>query len=156
LLALRLPGFDFARISASREPKARQTAMLVASVLDVPVAVRAGLHEHDRDGLFVDDRLEFERLVRAVFERPGEPVFGNETGSQALTRFEAAVDAVLSEAPGRDSCIVAHGTVISLYVAAKCGVDGFALWQKLGLPSYVVLETPSMKLLDVVAELGHM
>jgi hypothetical protein len=46
-----------------------------------------------------------------------------------------------------------HGTMISLLVANKCGVDGFGLWKQLGLPSFVVVDLPAWDLATVVAEM---
>ena len=46
--------------------------------------------------------------------------------------------------------VVAHGTVISLYVAPKVGSDPYALWKRLNTPSYVVMTLPDFQLVDVV------
>src|SRR5437588_121956 len=46
--------------------------------------------------------------------------------------------------------VVAHGTVITLLVAGWCGVEPFPLWERLGLPSYVVLELPERRIVEVV------
>jgi len=48
-----------------------------------------------------------------------------------------------------DVIVVSHGTVISLYVAAHAGVDGLALWKRLGLPSFVVLDRANLALVRV-------
>jgi broad specificity phosphatase PhoE len=39
--------------------------------------------------------------------------------------------------------IVAHGTVISLFVASLTGISAFSLWAELGLPSFVVVDMQS-------------
>ncbi|CAN5257619.1 hypothetical protein BH18CHL2_BH18CHL2_01900 [soil metagenome] len=68
---------------------------------------------------------------------------------RAGDRFAAAVDALDSEG---DRIIVAHGTVIALYVSRVAGIDPYSLWQSLGLPSYVVLSqgTPSVEIVTTV------
>jgi hypothetical protein len=45
---------------------------------------------------------------------------------------------------------VAHGTLISLYVARAAGVEPVPLWQRLGLPAFVVLALPARSLVAVV------
>ena len=45
---------------------------------------------------------------------------------------------------------MAHGTEISLYVAAKTGNSAADLWRRLGLPSFVVLDRPGLDLVRVV------
>src|SRR5689334_5800556 len=50
-LAEALRPHALAAIVASEEPKARETAELVAAQLDVPVETAPGLHEHDRSNV---------------------------------------------------------------------------------------------------------
>ncbi|HXH22188.1 MAG TPA: histidine phosphatase family protein [Dehalococcoidia bacterium] len=145
--ALRL--FGLARLYASSEPKASQTAALVAERLGVPWEARGGLEEHHRDHEPFLPEEEFQERVAALFARPSERVFGDESADEARARFAAAVEALVAD---DDVGIVAHGTVISLLVAAKSGLDAFSLWRRLGLPSYVVLETPSWRVVEVVEE----
>ena len=51
---------------------------------------------------------------------------------------------------GESVVTVTHGTVISLFVAERAGVDPYNLWRQLDLPSYVVLSVPELKLIEVV------
>ena len=150
--ALRPMGLE--RIFSSREAKAVQTAAFAGERLGLGFEVREGLHEHDREREPFASPEDFEVKVRELFRRPSERVFRSESAQEALARFSSAIDAVISEASGADIAVVAHGTVISLFVASKCGVDGFELWQRLGLPSYVVLETPGWRLVEVVEEVA--
>ena len=84
---------------------------------------------------------------------PDQLVFGEETAAQARQRFGDAVAGVLAEHTEQNVVIVAHGTVIALYAAAAAGVDGYALWRRLGLPSWVVLERPGGEIVTVVESL---
>jgi broad specificity phosphatase PhoE len=187
-LAEELRPLGLTHLHASREPKASQTAALIAERLGIPWEARDGLEEHHRDHEPFLAEADFRAKVAAFFARPNERVFGEETATEALTRFEdaitglwqAAADTALTHPaadnraaaenrpevlegrsgaggagfPAReDIAIVAHGTVISLLVASKCHIDAFDLWRRLGLPSYVVLETPSWRLVEVVEEL---
>lgn len=139
LLAEKLGPYNPDFVVSSEEPKAAETARLVAEHLGVGSSVRPGLHEHDRTGApFLGDD-EFYRTVKRFFRNPGELVWGNETADQAVERFEVAVRRVLEERGEEALAIVAHGTVISLFVARHNGIDAYALWRDLGLPSFCVL-----------------
>jgi len=137
-------------IVASTEPKAAETAELVAGALRKPWHIAAGLHEHERSDVGWIDREQFEAQVAEFFRRPGALVFGSETADQTHERFAAAIAALTAMHPGRSLAVVAHGTVISLFVARSAGAEPFALWSRLGLPSFVVLSVPNMDLVTVV------
>jgi broad specificity phosphatase PhoE len=49
--------------------------------------------------------------------------------------------------PNETVVIVAHGTVISLFVSRLIGISDFLLWNELGLPSFVVIDTESNALI---------
>jgi len=51
--------------------------------------------------------------------------------------------------PDQTVLVVAHGTVISLFVSWLTGEDGYLLWDKLGLPSFLVLDVKSKALLKI-------
>jgi broad specificity phosphatase PhoE len=89
----------------------------------------------------------------SIFAHPDRRVLGIESANDALRRFSSAVAEELARSEARNLVIVTHGTVISLFVAAHNSVDGFELWKKLQCPSLVVLEVPSLSLIEVVAEL---
>jgi broad specificity phosphatase PhoE len=46
--------------------------------------------------------------------------------------------------------VVTHGTVISLFVSRRAGLDGFPLWQNLDLPALVVLRLPGFRCVNLV------
>lgn len=75
----------------------------------------------------------------ASFARPTEQVFGAESARDALIRFTAEVEGLLSEADGTVA-VISHGRVMSLYVASCARLDAFEVWQRLTLPSLVVLD----------------
>lgn len=137
-------------VVSSIEPKARETAEIIASKLGLEFHVVDGLREHDRSQSPYYSKVEFQNLVREFFEKPSELIFGNETASAVLERFYRAVDVVLNSYSDKNTIIVAHGTVISLYVSWLTGCDGFNLWRELGLPSFVVLDIQSRTLHEIV------
>jgi broad specificity phosphatase PhoE len=145
-LTERLRAFRPRSIVSSVEAKAAETASLVAAGLGLSVDLVPGLHEHDRRDTAFLGSIAFADAVRELFARPDELVLGRETATQAGTRFAAAVDAILRDRPDEDVVVVSHGTVISLFVAARARADGYALWTRLGLPSLVVLGRPELGL----------
>ncbi len=149
-VASRLARYAPTRIVASLEPKATQTGSVIAERLRLPLVTADGLHEHDRRAIRFLAADQFAARMRDLFAHPDATVFGSESARGALTRFTAAVDRVTDEDTG-DVLIVSHGTVISLFVAARADVDAAELCGTLGLPSYVTLEIPSHRIIDIVA-----
>lgn len=148
-LAAGLGDFSPEVIWSSREPKAVETADLVAGTLDVPVRVADGLEEHHRDNVPFLPEEDFEEMVEQLLCNPGQVVFGTETADQARDRMTASIERVI-KADQADSIVVTHGTVIALYVASVADVRPVGLWRRLGLPSYVVLTVPSMAIHSIV------
>jgi len=149
LLAAGLREFNPSVIWSSKESKAVETAEIVADELGVPVEIADGLEEHHRDNVpFMSSKDEFEEAVERFFLHPDELVLGTETANQARDRFAAAIDKVIG-AGQTDSIVVTHGTVITLYVASVAGVQRMSFWRRLGLPSYVVLTLPDMRIKSI-------
>ena len=153
-LAARLEPYAPFAVFSSPEPKAVQTAQAVCGHLGVGLRTRAGLREHDRDGVPLLSADEFISGVTRCLRSPDALVFGSETATQALDRFAGAVHAILETAQGESVVVVAHGTVISLFVGRCMGVDPLPIWQQLGLPSYVVMSVPDLTEMEIVANVG--
>jgi broad specificity phosphatase PhoE len=127
-------------VVTSTEPKAVETGAIIAERLEIPLETAENLHEHDRRGEpFFSERGAFEDLVVRLFRNPHELVFGNETADQAYGRFSAAVDAALQRHPEGNVAVVSHGTVMTLFVARRTGVEPVRFWKELGLPAAVTL-----------------
>ena len=154
-LAERLRPYAPDVIVTSTEPKANETGLRVSSILGVPFESAPNLHEHQRETVPYHDSAEtWHASVVRFFSQPDEVVLGEESAQQATDRFSAAVDDVLEKHPERNVAIVCHGTVISLYVAKIAGIDPFPLWQRLGLPSIVVMSGPDRETIEVVEQVG--
>ena len=147
---LRAAHYRPTKVVASLEPKATQTGSIIAERLRLPFATVEGLHEHDRRAAGFLSTDVFASRMRDLFAHPNAVVFGNESASAALARFSKAVDEVVSEETG-DVVVVSHGTVMSLFVASRAQVDASDLWATLGLPSYVSLELPNHRIVEIVA-----
>jgi broad specificity phosphatase PhoE len=149
LLAPKIADYGLQRIFASTEPKASETAEIIASDLKLPFRTYPNLHEHVRPATANFSQAAFEADVAALFARPDELVFGRETADQAHERFQRAVGEIVAANPGQSLGIVAHGTVISLFVSRACGMEPFALWKSLGLPSCVVVNPNNHEVLII-------
>ncbi len=136
------------RSSPAASPRPTETGQIVASALGVPFAAAEGLHEHDRSNVGWSSSEDFAAAVAAFFARPSELVMGRETADAARERFAQAVDRVLAAHPTGNLAIVAHGTVITLLVAAHNQIEPFPLWKSLDPPSFVALTLPGMALAD--------
>jgi broad specificity phosphatase PhoE len=142
-------------IVSSEEPKAAETAQLVAERLGIPWRTAADLHEHDRSNVPHMRSGEFISMVEVFFRKPNELVLGRETADQARTRFEAAVNDVLAAQPVGNVAIVSHGTVIALMLQPSGGREGFQTWRDMGLPSFAVMSIPEKNVIDTVDRINH-
>jgi broad specificity phosphatase PhoE len=152
-LASALRRFASLRLVTSPEPNARRTGEIVAAELALPFTAVEGLQEIDRPALPILPASEHERINARIFTECDRAVIGRESARDAGRRFANAVFNELQRMNEDTLVVVAHGTVISLLVSAYNPVDAFALWKRLQCPSFVVLDAPSLALLEVVAEL---
>lgn len=148
-LAGRLAAYGPDVIVTSLEPKAIETAQIVADVLGLPFVTAPDLHEHDRSHVGFETRERFEQQVAEFFLKPDQLVFGAEAADQAHRRFADAAHNLIEEHAEENLLVIAHGTVITLFVSHAAQVEPFALWKRLGLPSFVVMALPGFELLDV-------
>lgn len=142
-IAKRLHHFQPEIIVSSAEPKAAETARIIARDHKLELHIVDDLHEHDRSKTSLLSRDEFQTAVGEFFEKPDVLVFGSETANEAHSRFYRAVHRVLNSNRNKIIVAVAHGTVISLFVSRLTGIPGFLLWKELGLPSFVVIDIES-------------
>src|SRR5512133_822437 len=118
-------------LMCSEEVKATETAALLAEQLQIPFAARPDLEEHNRNNVPVMRSGDFISLMELFFRRPDELVLGAETATSALSRFESAIDEIISEKAEGDVAVVTHGTVIALFVAHhNPTLAGFRLWRE--------------------------
>ena len=150
VLADRLRAYRPTRVVTSVEPKAADTGAIVATTLGLPVSTAPDLHEHDQGVVGFLGAGAWNEAVAEVFARPDEIVQGRESANAAADRFTTAVGGLLDRYPDDRLVVVAHGRVISQSVARANGVDPFDLWQRLGLPSFVVLDRLDWSLIEVV------
>lgn len=143
-LAGELRDYCIHEIVSSAEPKATQTAAILAEELGVTWRTAPGLHEHERGQQPWREPQAWQQLLADFFAHPGNLVFGVETASAALRRFRQALAATLKTAPDGNLVIVSHGTVISLLLADLAGQDAFEIWCGLAMPDLRVLSRAEM------------
>jgi broad specificity phosphatase PhoE len=138
-------------IISSTEPKAIETAELVAARLGVLHRTAPDLYEHDRSNVPHMRSSEFISAMELFFRKPDDLVLGRETARQAEQRFTRAVQDVLQRHPNQDVAIVSHGTVIALMLARHADRTAFQLWRELGLPSFAVIRLPEFGVVELVS-----
>ncbi len=137
-LAKQLEGLQPDAIFSSPEAKAAETASILAHDLGLRVREISELAEHDRAGVpFFPSQSDFEQQLRLFFQQPDQRVLGRESAVEALARFEFGIARVHAEKPAQP-LIVAHGTVLSLYIAKRVQLDAWTVWTQLETPCYVL------------------
>ena len=135
-LAGKIAGYRPVAVASSPEPKARETADIIAARLGLTVDLDPGLHEHKRQHLSFGTEEEFRGKIARIFAQPEQPVGGIETAVEAGERLARA----LAQHRGRPLVAVTHGTVLRLYVAKLLDLDAHDLWRNLHTPDAFVLD----------------
>ena len=147
-LAVQLNEFQPELIISSVEPKAKQTAEIIAAEHNLELQLIEGLHEHDRSSVGYLHGDQFQAAVREFFEKPGMLVFGSETADACHARFHHAVHSILDQNLDKTVVMVTHGTVISLFVSRLTGMSDWSLWNDLALPSFIVVNVQTAMLIE--------
>ena len=135
-LAEKIAAYAPSAIASSPEPKAAETAEIIADALGLKVELDEGLHEHKRPALAFGTEEAFRARIAQVFAEPAKPVAGGESVEQACERLAKAI----AEHPARPLVAVTHGTVLSHYVARALGLDAHDLWRSLHTPDAFVFD----------------
>ena len=101
-------------IIASGEPKALETAEILAASFGLDVTVREAMHENDRSGTGYLPAAEFEVVASAFFATPAVSVRGWEPALAAQRRIVREIETVLEREPQGDVLVVGHGAVGTL------------------------------------------
>ncbi|WP_297692924.1 histidine phosphatase family protein [Phenylobacterium sp.] len=135
-LAGRLREIAPTSVCASSEPKAIETAEAIGHRFRLSVEVDAAFDEHRREAWpYEPDPNAVRTRVLRTLRDPELSVDGAETGAAAALRFAAG----LARHPERPLVVVSHGTVLSLWLAHRLGLDAADLWSSLRLPEAFLL-----------------
>ena len=144
LLAEYLAQRSIGALYSSSEKKAVQTAEIVRASVGLPINVVHDLREHDRENSPVGGAEKWRSLVVESIRRQDETVHGSEPVENARKRFGSAIERLMKPLENHDQivAVIAHGTVISTFVAEMLGADPVPIWDSLGLPGLVEIEWP--------------
>lgn len=150
-LRARLTAYSIAALVTSKEPKAIATGRVLGDELALEPSRTLGLHEHERGADdYVANQAAFELRLGRFFLHHDERVFGRESAREAQQRFAGAVGTVLRKHTKGDVAIVAHGTVITLFVALHNDIDPLAFWRSFGMPACAVLALPTLQPAEMI------
>lgn len=149
-LSKMLAKYETNYIFSSNEPKAIETAKLVAGILNKDVKIELGLHEHERTNEKLLSSELFISKMKEFFTKQDELIFGEETAIQAQKRFFNAVKEITNKYQEENIIIVTHGTVITLFISMFNKINSYEVWSSLELPSYVELSIPNFKIEKLV------
>ncbi|HEX3357767.1 MAG TPA: histidine phosphatase family protein [Tepidisphaeraceae bacterium] len=152
-LASAIAAYQPTVILSSEEPKATETARILAKELNLPAKSTPDLHEHDRSNVPHMRSGEFISNVELFFRSPDRLVLGKETATQALARFEHALTQILTDHPEGNLALISHGTVIALFIEKHSDRNGFQIWREMSLPSFAVFDLPEMQLAELQARI---
>ena len=125
-------------ICTSVEPKAFQTAQIVAGRHDLPVEPSFDLRELRRPGDLVGD---YEAVVREVLENPTKSVNGWEPAGEAQTRVMTAIERLLMLHENETLAVVSHGLALTLYLAYLTDTQPtLDLWRGLSFASAIQVD----------------
>lgn len=145
---LAAAGRRVTRLWSSTEPKAVGTAEALGDAWGLaPEGTHPGLDEHRRGPLPIVDDVAWRETVGRMFAEPDELVLGEETASEALARFAAAMAEVAAAGEGGLSAVVTHATVMTLLLAAPNGLEPLQFWGSLRLPDALFLSSSGWRLL---------
>lgn len=153
VLAERLLPFSPTRVFHSDEPKAVETARIIAGTFGIPAEHLNDIFEHDRTNVPHMPSGEFISHVELFFRKPDELVLGLETATECVARFDAAVRPLPGEFTDPCIAVVTHGTVLALWLESVGAGRGFDLWRRMGLPSWAVVDTDGWKVTEIVEKL---
>lgn len=152
ILAARIATLGPDLIISSKQPKALETAQMIADFLDKRLKTADGLHEVDwRANVGFLEREKYKRTIANLFQNPQQLVFGRESADKAHRRFSEAIKHLVRAYSG-NLVVVAHEIVIALFVAKSVGADPLSIWRRLATSSFVVLSLPKLDLLTMTED----
>jgi broad specificity phosphatase PhoE len=133
-------------VYTSLQHKTTVVGQAVQAVHGITYIPLAGLDEAHRDRWL--DAEAFELAQRGLFANPAfPPVPDWEAADAAGMRFAAAVQGVLDRhAPGESLAVVAHATVLTLYVARLLNQPpSYDLWLSIGFAVVIAVDRVTLR-----------
>lgn len=144
LLAAYLADRGIDVLYSSSEVKTVQTAEIVGVATGLPVNVVHDLREHERENTPIVGDEEWRSTVIDAIQRQDAHIYGSEPVSAARIRFGMAVERLVKPVGNHEKAVavVAHGTVISTFVAELLEIDPVPIWESLGVAGLIEIEWP--------------
>jgi probable phosphoglycerate mutase len=128
---------------ASKEPKARSTALIIGDALGLPVNIVEGFEETHLDW-WISNSDEFAEAVKQILEQPDLSLRGAERAEAAAARFAGAIDLITQG--GFPAAVVTHGRVLTAWLTQTAGIeDPFALWRSIPMPGWTRVDLDDMR-----------
>lgn len=138
-LAPKLLGFDISEITTSPEPKALQTAEIVAQLIGAGIFTDARLREHGRKTVGFLNRSTFEAGISSIFGKPDEIAFGDESENTVHARFCSSINDAISRSSGVVAAVT-HGTAMTIYASRLTGIAPMPFWNQLTMPAAILIK----------------
>jgi 2,3-bisphosphoglycerate-dependent phosphoglycerate mutase len=137
---------DVQIICSSTEPKALQTAQIVATRRNLPIEPILDLRELRRSG---DPVPDYEAAVQAALQNPSSSVNGWEPAGEAQTRTVTAIERLLILHEDKTLAVVSHGLVLTLYLADLTDTaPTLDLWKSLPFASAIQVNPETRTILN--------
>jgi len=94
------------------------------------------------------DKDVFKAGIARLFDKPNSLLLGDETANEALECFTRALDRQFAASSGNDILVVAHGTVLSIYVSHDFVVEAMSFWKGLDMPTTIVICGSKVKIME--------
>ena len=136
------------RVWSSPEPKALETARIVAETIGLPLTVEPDLREHQAPDLPLMAPAAFASLVGRFLASAGEHPLGAESWESLEHRFDSVLRRGLSLGADSDGLVLAtHGRWLACglprYLSQSDGFDRVAWWKALERPDWVSVQLPA-------------
>jgi broad specificity phosphatase PhoE len=142
-LALRETWSDVTVVFHSPEPKAVETAKVIAEVIGASLQVEPDLRELAMNTGFLTME-EFDRRVGAYLGGAFDDSF--EPYSEAQERIVTCVNRLVREANGQSIALVSHGRILTVFFSAILKKRlGYAEWKSIRLPDLSVVDPDTWK-----------
>jgi 2,3-bisphosphoglycerate-dependent phosphoglycerate mutase len=142
-LALRETWGDVNTVYHSPEPKAVETAKVIAEVIGASLQVEPDLRELAMNTGFLTTE-EFDLRVGAYLDGAFDDAF--EDYSEAQERIVTCVNRLVRDAQGQSIALVSHGRILTVFFSAILNRRlGYDEWKSIGLPDLSVVDTETWK-----------
>ncbi len=130
---------DVDAVYSSSQPKAIQTAEIIAGKYELDNVVEEGLAELSSITRgFIDD---YAGTVHKLYTGEIKNINGGETIEEALGRFNLAIGAIALANPNAEKvAVVTHANVLSLFSAQYCNAEAIDLHNSIRMPDIAVLD----------------